>query len=1018
VASDPDEMQRVTQKAMIHELREESNATINKTVPWFLENMPSSYFRQVGYHTRLDHVKAVASLRGADMEMSLSIKTVTADDRRVITFISPSNSPGLILSQLSQLPSYADRSLSRVQIYTSEDNSMCLNMYTYGEGVSGAAGQHNPVEIAGAILDHADRLQDGQYESDPRHPAPDARLFGRDNLISYMQNCTTGYLKLSDHRRFLLQRKLFDSVSGGEGVAIRIEEYMPNPDEEETHMTLGSLPLFWVDMAIANSIPQYSLEHSARVLKISNFDIVRSHLDNVNDGDNGHVTMLRLLVQPQGSELPSDKKWDQLERNLKRQKWLDPATTELVGNHSWLGIRRSEFITAVASLMHPVMGQKNPVAYSKANIYSTITNKRFIETSAKIADLFIDRFDPDSPLGEEEFQQRSEQIRQKIRKHVVDRNAYELLNKMVDVVHHTLRTNLFMEDRYALGFRLDPKLMEDVGDVPYGIFFVHGRRFNGYHVRFRDIARGGMRLVTPLTEEQLSLESGRQYGECYNLAFAQQLKNKDIPEGGSKCVCLIDTVNTSANAKNFIMRKAVKAFTDSILDLIVDTPETREFVVDRFGRQEVLYLGPDEQVIPEDIDWIVDRAAKRGYGTPPAFMSSKPKAGINHKEYGVTSEGVNVFLDVALRETLGIDPTRDSFSVKITGGPDGDVAGNEMKILIREYGDNVKIVGVADHSGCAEDPEGLDHDELMRLFHDALCISHFDESKLNSEGALHLVDSEKGVRMRNTMHNRIEADAFIPAGGRPATIDAENCRNFLKEDGTPSSKLIVEGANLFITPEARDKLFEEAGVLIVKDSSANKCGVICSSYEIAAAMLMSEEEFLENKEEVVADVLVKLRQFAHTEAELIFREYKNYPGSLPYFSALISETINNTTDAVRDELAGQPVEAFLPLVRNHLPKTMADIAFDRITERVPPAYVTSAIASSLASKIVYNEGVNFVKSQPKSQLAELAIKYIEMEKEINGVLEELEGVHMDEDKKRKVIDLIKRGGVRTGLGIF
>lgn len=47
-----------------------------------------------------------------------------------------------------------------------------------------------------------------------------------------------------------------------------------------------------------------------------------------------------------------------------------------------------------------------------------------------------------------------------------------------------------------------------------------------------------------------------------------------------------------------------------------------------------------------------------------------------------------------------------------TGGPDGDVAGNEIKILFREYGDNVKIVGIADGSGCAEDPDGLDHEEV------------------------------------------------------------------------------------------------------------------------------------------------------------------------------------------------------------------------------------------------------------------------------------------------------------------
>ena len=97
-------------------------------------------------------------------------------------------------------------------------------------------------------------------------------------------------------------------------------------------------------------------------------------------------------------------------------------------------------------------------------------------------------------------------------------------------------------------------------------------------------------------------------------------------------MCLVDTVGMSKENKNFVMRKSVKAFSDSLLDLIVETPETAEGTLDYFGKPEVLYLGPDEQVLPEDINWIVQRAAKRGYRNPSAFMSSKPKAGINHKE--------------------------------------------------------------------------------------------------------------------------------------------------------------------------------------------------------------------------------------------------------------------------------------------------------------------------------------------------------------------------------------------------
>ena len=200
-------------------------------------------------------------------------------------------------------------------------------------------------------------------------------------------------------------------------------------------------------------------------------------------------------------------------------------------------------------------------------------------------------------------------------------------------------------------------------------------------------------------------------------------------------------------------------------------------------------------------------------------MSSKPRAGINHKVYGVTSEGVNVYLDVALSHVLGIDPKQESFTIKMTGGPDWDVAGSKLKILFHEY-------------GCAEDPNGLDWDELLRLVNENLSIEHFDPTKVKEGGAVHKVDTEEGVKARNSMHNRVQADAFVPAGGRPNTIDVHNYKHFLNKDGTASAPLIVEGANLFVTDEARQALFEDAGVVIVKDSSANKCGVITSSVSL------------------------------------------------------------------------------------------------------------------------------------------------------------------------------------------
>jgi len=385
----------------------------------------------------------------------------------------------------------------------------------------------------------------------------------------------------------------------------------------------------------------------------------------------------------------------------------------------------------------------------------------------------------------------------------------------------------------------------------------------------------------------------------------------------------------------------------------------------------------------------------------------------------VTSEGVNVFLDVALRQVLGIDPTKDSFTVKMTGGPDGDVAGNELKILIREYGENVKVVGIADHSGCAEDPNGLDHDELLRLFRAGECISHFATDKLGSSGVLHTVNTPEGVKARNSMHNRLEADAFIPCGGRPNTIDITNYKHFLKADGKPSAPLIVEGANLFTTAEAREGLFKDAGVAIVKDSSANKGGVITSSYEICAAMLITEDEFYQNKEKIVDEVLEKLRGFAKREAVLLFREFEQYDGvSLPKVSQIISECINVTTDALSaalDTLPKEDVEALMPLFRAHLPRTIADMSFDKVHERVPDQYIKNAIASCLASKMVYKEGTKFISSQPKKNLAAMALKYIKKEKEVTALMETVEQAAIPDEKKERILRILEQGGARTAL---
>lgn len=355
----------------------------------------------------------------------------------------------------------------------------------------------------------------------------------------------------------------------------------------------------------------------------------------------------------------------------------------------------------------------------------------------------------------------------------------------------------------------------------------------------------------------------------------------------------------------------------------------------------------------------------------------------------------------------------------MTGGPDGDVGGNMLKILSRDYGKNAQVVGICDGTATVEDEGGIDLDELLRLMRSNLPLADFDADKIGKGGRFALADTTEGRDLRNTMHNRVKADVLVPCGGRPATINEDNWRSFLGEDGEPACPLIVEGANLFITPGAREALFQEAKVAIVKDSSANKCGVICSSYEIAASMLLSREEFLDNKEAIVQGVLEKLRVLAEQEAQLLFRQQLTNPEiSLPKSSVEISAQILRTHEAIVEAMDSfkkdLDYDVMLDtLARQHLPEAILALGGDRLQDRCPEAYLHNLIASSLASRIVYKEGLEFVAQISDGALGEVALQYLTQEQRVNELIEEVESSGVKHSAEIK--ELLLKGGIRAAV---
>merc|ERR1719204_2697091 len=139
--------------------------------------------------------------------------------------------------------------------------------------------------------------------------------------------------------------------------------------------------------------------------------------------------------------------------------------------------------------------------------------------------------------------------------------------------------------------------------------------------------------------------------------------------------------------------------------------------------------------------------------------------------------------------------------------------------------------------------------------------------------------------------------------------------------------------------------------MIVKDSSANKAGVCCSSYEIVASMLLSKEEFLDVKDELVDDVLERLRDIARREAQLLFREAKLNPEvQMPDVAVKISKSITRVGDffmqALEENYDILDEQSKDRLVRESLPKKLVEVAGDRLLSDLPLAYLKAMIASS------------------------------------------------------------------------
>lgn len=719
---------------------------------------------------------------------------------------------------------------------------------------------------------------------------------------------------------------------------------------------------------------------------------------------------------------------------LKYFESFDAIDTSLV-EPGFVSGNMGNFLRALSNFVHHVLVNADPNLYTLENIEEGLC--RHPELSAQLCQAFAKKFDPlqsDLKAFETIKNQFLELVSQLDTGHEFhDIRRKNILLQGMNFIDHTLKTNFFVVNKTALAFRVDPNYLDEAPfdrkklfpELPFGIFFIKGMDFIAYHIRFKDLSRGGLRTVYPEKKEKMLAERNTVFVECYQLAYTQHKKNKDIPEGGAKGIIFLNAYERLENeasifsnelktiglSKEEIEKKiliftskqkldalyqAQRSFIKNLLSLINCTPDgvlREKEIIDYWNKPEYIYLGPDENMHDSMIEWIANESKKEHYKPGGAFISGKPKIGINHKEYGVTSLGVNVCMHETLK-FLGIDPLKTPFTVKMTGGPDGDVAGNQIYNLFRFYPKTAKLVALTDVSGTIFDPKGLDLEACTHLFHEGKPIRLYPHEKLskggflldkenkreptpyqsqtlcwmNKEGKVSaewLSSNEANTLYRNNVHH-VKADIFIPCGGRPRTLREGNHKDFLDREGNPTAHAIIEGANLYLSSWARHFL-ENKGVLIIKDSSANKGGVICSSFEILCSLALHDEEFLKYKTILTTEILERIKQCALDEAHLLFKTHREKGLLLTDISDEISKRINFFTDQLLSYLENLhlPNDPSHPLVQcflSYCPKTLREKFEERLLKEIPDNHKKAVIASYIASRLVYQRGLDWFPS--------------------------------------------------------
>ncbi|WP_410665853.1 NAD-glutamate dehydrogenase [Amycolatopsis sp. lyj-84] len=513
--------------------------------------------------------------------------------------------------------------------------------------------------------------------------------------------------------------------------------------------------------------------------------------------------------------------------------------------------------------------RQTKIPFSQEYIENTVLAHTDIATA--LVRLFETRFD--LALGIEVRASQADQLTAEIGKLVDEVTSLDedrILRRLMAVILATLRTNYHVTDgegnsRQYLALKLDPSAVPELPEPrPKYEIFVYSPRIEGVHLRFGDVARGGLRWSDRREDFRT---------EILGLVKAQAVKNAVIVPVGAKGGFVVKRPPTATGDpgldRDAQLNEGIacyRMFISGLLDVTDNRVEGKTVpapgVVRHDGDDSYLVVAADKGTAKFS-DIANEVSAHYKFWLGDAFASGG-SVGYDHKAMGITAKGAWESVKRNFRE-LGKDSQTEDFTVVGIGDMMGDVFGNGM--LLSEH---IRLVAAFNHLHIFLDPNpdaASSFAERRRLFDlPRSSWEDYDRSLISEGGGIYSRSAKTipiSPQVREALGLAEDVTALAPAdlmqaillspvellwnGGIGTYVKAENethadagdkANDALRVNGNQLRvKVVGEGGNLGLTQLGRIE-FARAGGKINTDALDNSAGVDCSDHEVNIKILL------------------------------------------------------------------------------------------------------------------------------------------------------------------------------------